>query len=289
MTSAAQSVWPGGAPYALCLTHDVDRTAKQIYHYLYHGITGGSRGASTQMRSLRMRIGGRDPYWNFDDIMSLEDRLGVRSTVLFLNESARGLSPKFLGRYNIKSHRIRDIIRTLDSGGWEIGLHGSYFSYNDVNLLGAEKRTLEDILGKEVRSTRQHYLNLERPRSWQAQKEVGLQVDSTVGYADKPWDESEGILPYYPDGSEILEVPITLMDTIGLRDPSIRKNAETVVERIAGAGGLVVLDWHQRTYSPGEYSEAVELYTGIIRRARLQGAFIATMGGIADYWKSRGR
>jgi hypothetical protein len=103
---------------------------------------------------------------------------------------------------------------------------------------------------------------------------------------DRPWDESQGILPYFPDGSGILELPITLMDTIGLRDAAVRREAEMVVERIAAAGGLIVLDWHQRTYSPGEHREAVDLYVSVIRQAQANRAWIATMGEIADYWKS---
>ena len=59
--------------------------------------------------------------------------------------------------------------------------------------------------------------------------------------------------PFYTGESGILELPITLMDTVGFPDPGVRCDAERVVERVVRAGGLVVLDWHQRTYSPGEY------------------------------------
>ncbi len=85
----------------------------------------------------------------------------------------------------------------------------------------------------------------------------------------------------------MLELPITLMDTIGFREPGAGRNAERVVERVARAGGLVVLDWHQRTYSPGEYVAAVDFYVSAIQEAKTRGAWIATMGAIADYWSSR--
>ncbi len=111
---AGGSVWPEGAPYALCLTHDVDRVQKRIYHYLYYGAARGIRGLSTQLYSLRRRIAGDEPYWNFERIMELEDGLGVRSTFLFLNESARGFSPKYWGRYQIERPEVKHIIRTLD-------------------------------------------------------------------------------------------------------------------------------------------------------------------------------
>ncbi len=276
--------WPAGAPYALCLTHDVDRIQKQLYHYLFYGAKHGLR---TQLRSFRERLSGREPYWNFDRIMELEAGLGVRSTFLFLSESASGFGPEFWGRYEISQEKVKAVICALDRGGWEIGLHGSLLSYRDLDLLKREKDVLEDIVGRSVRSTRQHYLNLDEPGTWQIQRQIGLEVDSTLGFADRPWDCSRGVHPFYTGESGMLELPITLMDTIGLTDPGIRRDAERVVERVVRAGGLVVLDWHQRTYSPGEYVDAVDFYVSAIQEAKTRGAWIATMGAIADYWSSR--
>jgi len=286
-TGVDEGTWPGRAPYAVCLTHDVDRIEKKVYHYLFYGLAGGLRGILTQIDSLRLRLQGREPYWNFEHIMELEDRLGARSTFLFLNESARGFRPKYWGRYEIGSRKVRDVIKTLDRGGWEVGLHGSYRSYDDIDLLRLEKETLEDILGKRVRSTRQHYLNLRNPETLRFQRAVGLEVDSTIGYTDQVWDASRGTLPYYPDDCGILELPITVMDTIGLHSPDVRKKTEAAVERIAAAGGLIVLDWHQRTFSPSEYSEAVDLYVSIVERARSARAWIATMGEVSEHWQAR--
>jgi hypothetical protein len=122
---SAERIWPGGAPYALCLSHDVDRVKKQLYHYVFYAAKGGFRGLSIQAASLYKRMRGEEPYWNFERIMELEDRLGVRSTFLFLIETAHGFSPKYWGRYDINRDEVKSVIRTLDRGGWEIGLHGS--------------------------------------------------------------------------------------------------------------------------------------------------------------------
>ena len=76
------------------------------------------------------------------------------------------------------------------------------------------------------------------------------------------------------------------MDTIGLHRLEVRRETETALEGIAVAGGLIVLDWHQRTYSPGEFTEAVALYESIVERAQAEHAWIATMGQISEYWRA---
>lgn len=280
-------MWPEGRPYALCLTHDVDRVRKRAYHYAWYALRGGRDGRRAQWRSLSARLRGREPYWNFESIMELEQELGVRSTVLFLNESARGMSPKYWGRYDIRGARLGGAIRALAEGGWEIGLHGSYHSYDDADLLRHEKEVLEDIAGVAVRSTRQHYLRLDPERTWRIQASIGLEVDSTLGFADRVWEDAGSAIPRRDEASGILQLPVSVMDTVGLPSPEVREQAHALLDRIRRAGGLIVLDWHQRTFAPFEYLDAVRFYVDTVERGVRDGAFIATMGEIADHWRTR--
>jgi hypothetical protein len=276
--------WPGGAPFALCLTHDVDRVAKSWFHYLYYAWRDGVAG---QLRSLASRWAGRDPFWNLDALMEFEGALGVRSTVLFLHETARGVGPKYWGRYDPGQPKVARMIRALDAGGWEIGLHGSYFSYANAALLASEKARLEDILGKPVVSTRQHYLNLDGERTFEHQAALGLLVDSSVGYADRVWDGARGWRPYRVAADRLWQLPITVMDTIGVEQAAVREAIQQAVEAVAAAGGVVVLDWHQCAFNAREQAPRVTLYEQLIRWARQRGAWVATMGQIARHLQAR--
>jgi hypothetical protein len=40
-----------------------------------------------------------------------------------------------LGYYDIFSDDLQEVMRKLDSQGWEIGLHGSYRSFKEAKLL----------------------------------------------------------------------------------------------------------------------------------------------------------
>ena len=86
------TLWPDGHPFALALSHDVDRVAKR-WQFLYYPVYAIVRRELDQLwrhvKSLGALLRGADPYWNFERIMALEDKLGVRSTFFFLNEQGR--------------------------------------------------------------------------------------------------------------------------------------------------------------------------------------------------------
>ncbi len=148
-------VWKDNAPYAVCLTHDVDRVKKQWYHYLVYC----NKGIGVQVKSFFQKVKGDEPYNNFKRIAELEMSYGARSTFLFLNESHKELTTNFMGRYKITDKVVIDAIKWLDVNEFEIGLHGSYYSYNNEELLRKEKEVLEGIIGHSIVSTRQHFLN----------------------------------------------------------------------------------------------------------------------------------
>lgn len=212
---------PEDYAFALCLTHDVDRVTK-TYQSVYYALM------EKQPDHLLDLLPGRNPYWQFEDIMALESELGVRSAFYFLNEqclfrdkpvrewfSARNWMLYF-GRYSIWSSDIVDIIRDLDEGGWEVGLHGSYESYENPTRLTEEKRELEMVLGKPVHGGRQHYLNLDRPRTWAYQSDSGLCYDSTLG-STTDYGFQGRYEPIRPFDDEFVVFPLTLME---IRSPT---------------------------------------------------------------------
>lgn len=280
-------IWPDNAPYAVCLTHDVDHVKRHLYQRLWRGARYGLSIACKELCDLAGTLGKNNSAWNFEKIANLESKLGVRSTFLFMDETAKGFGPSYWGRYRLSTPSVRSIIQELDAGGWEIGLHGSLLSYNSYELLKREKETLEQILGHAVHSTRQHYLRLEEGVTFALHERLGLKADSSKGYSHKPYDESLGVLPFYPEGTSIVELPITLMDTIGLEDPAIRRQSEQVVTSVANQGGLITLDWHQCIYNDKLFPERVNFYRDALEQARSQGAWIGTMHDIASYWGER--
>jgi peptidoglycan/xylan/chitin deacetylase (PgdA/CDA1 family) len=287
--------WPDGAGFALGLSHDVDRVAKrgQFPFYLGRAVLRGRPGClGDELRSLAALLRGDDPYWNFDRIRELEERLGVRSTFFFLDETGRprltSLRSNVLyrGRYRIAEPAIARVIRELDAGGWEVGLHGSYRSYLDAELLGAEKARLEEILGRPVVGVRQHYLRLAVPETWRIQAKIGLGYDSSLGFTDRAgwrWDARRPFRPVETGSGRplpVLQLPMTAMDgTLLVFEDPWRRALELIAEAEESAG-LLVINWHQRVFNPWQEHRPMALYERIVRECQERGAWVTHLGAV---------
>jgi peptidoglycan/xylan/chitin deacetylase (PgdA/CDA1 family) len=294
--------WPDERPFALALSHDVDRTYKGFQHIYYIALAAWRRQPrllKQHMLSFRDQLRGDNPYWNFQRIMKLEDRLGVRSTFFFLHETGRPRLTSFQswvlfnGRYNIQDSRIVQVIKELERGGWEIGLHGSYYSANDAALLKMEKETLERIVGHKIIGTRQHWLQLTIPETWEIQAQLGLVYDSTIGYSRRTglrWSTSHPFYPVHPQTRAeipVLQIPFALMDRPLMSSPDPWAEAQKWIDFVARQGGVLTLDWHQRVFNRREFLPYAQMYERIIRACQEQGAWIARMQDVAQWWVAR--
>lgn len=279
--------WPGGKKFALCLTHDVDRV-KKTYQYFTHF------AKTLRPYHLLSLLQKEEPYWNFEKIMEIEERYGVKSTFFFLNESKKLdlLKPKnwaiSLGRYDIHNSKVTNIIKKLHSKGWEIGLHGSYESYRNKELLNKEKEKLEEIIEDEVVGIRQHNLNIEIPKTWKIQYEVGLKYDTTFGFNDKVGFRDSKYLPFHPLDNSFLEIPLTIMDAtlfkISRSIDDAWAKCKNLIDSTEKSNGLLTVLWHQEVFNEKEFPGWSKIYEEIIRVCKEKNAWIATCKEIAELW-----
>mgnify|MGYP006273041103 FL=1 len=280
---------PDGHSFALCLTHDVDRPYK-TYQAPYYAVT--ERDPS----HLRSLLPGVNPYWSFEAIAALEDDLGVRSAFYFMDEQrlfgdrpvAEWLDAdgwqRYVGRYAIDDPAIVRAMRELDAGGWEVGLHGSFESFDDRDRLRTEKHRLESLLGHPVRGGRQHHLNLAVPETWEHHAALGLRYDSTLGSSDA-YGFDHGYRPFRPFDDAFVEFPLTLMDVAlpdVAADPARAEEAcESLLREAAENGAVMTVLWHPR-YLGDDHPEHVALYRDLIRQAQELGAWVGPPGELYD-------
>lgn len=275
--------------FALCLTHDVDRPFK-TFQAPYYAL---QERDPSHLRSL---LSDERPYWQFEEVMSLEDDLGVRSSFYFLNEKRlwekglrEWLRPKswklYGGRYRIEDERIANVIRDLDRGGWEVGIHGSYETYDDRERLRWEKETLERVLGKEILGGRQHYLRLKRPTTWEHYRAIGLKYDTTLGSnGGYGFDGRYDVLRPFND--EFVVFPLTamerpLLESAGSTEAALRECNRLLDEAAANDAVMTVL-WHPRYFNESEFPGYRELYVELIEGAQDRGGWVGPCGECYD-------
>jgi hypothetical protein len=282
--------WPEGKEFALCLTHDVDRVSK-TYQYVPSMLKflkrGDIHGLAGQVKSLITKHGISNPYWCFDKIVHLEKDLGVKSTFYFLNESGRfnPFNPKsyilYGGRYRIDSRDMMNIIKSLYNDGFDIGVHGSYRSYKNIELLAREKARLEEIISDKVYGIRQHYLNFDSTNTHKIHKSLGFEHDSTLGFRPQ-----EGIgfrrgtsfpfRPFNPDTGESfpqIEIPLIIMEGALLRENAMT-DCITMMDKVSRHHGVLTILWHQRMFNEEEFPKMTDLYRHLVESGQRKNAWV---------------
>ena len=268
----------------VCLTHDIDRIDK-TYQYITKPLRAIKSGnISLFLKRCLSPLHVRHPYWGFDKIMQIEEKYGVRSTCFFLNESIKFdiKKPKewklSLGRYDIHDKRIVKIIKELDKGGWEIGVHGSFRSNNDYDLLKKEKDTLEEIIGHEIIGIRQHYLNF-ADNTFEIHNKAGFKYDSTWGLTKGIGFKDGKINPFFPiESSTYCEIPMTIMDGPFASTRNKWEEFERLINIVDKNDAFLVINYHNNNFDRLDHPSYEDDYIRMIELLKREKASFMTMG-----------
>lgn len=267
----------------VCLTHDVDRVRK-TYQYFTHTAKYLLHGqVKRAIKSLAKLFAKESPYWGFDEVIRIENQYGVKSTFFFLDESTkiRPWSPKSFklaaGRYKVTEKKVANIMRYLDQNGWEVGVHGSYYSYNNINLLKKEKQLIESVIGHSVSGIRQHYLNWNE-QTWHYQSQAGFQYDSTWGFTRDIGFKEGHIKPFKPlQDKTLVEIPMTIMDSCFEADIERWDKLELFIKEIDKQDACLVINFHTNNFDEIDFPNYKSNYIRLIETLQQRAARFITM------------
>jgi|TARA_B100001971_G_C18261860_1_gene587709 peptidoglycan/xylan/chitin deacetylase (PgdA/CDA1 family) len=272
--------WPKNKKFAACLSHDVDIAFK-------YNLIGSLKEIKNNPKSffsvLFKAVTKENPYWQFEKIIELEKRFDFRSTFFFCAKRRYIKDPY----YNIRNIKIRNIINKLDKEGFEIGLHGSYLSYNNLKYLKEEKSILESVLNKKISGNRQHFLNFTE-RTSKILSELDFSYDSSFGDRNKVGFKDGKFFPFYY--GKLLEIPINIMDaTLFTQYGSFEnawKNLKNLIDLAIKKKALITFNWHQRVFYDLEFKRWGKLYIQILEYLKNNNAHVDTLGNIAKLYKN---
>jgi hypothetical protein len=155
----------------------------------------------------------QDKYYTFNYLIEKAKAVGF-STAFFFKT---GISNPRFDQNDYEITGIRRLLKELEEKQVEIGIHPSYESMIDDNIMAYEIDQLSNVIKKQVLFSRQHFLRYNISSTWNLLEKNGIKFDSSIQYTEG-LGFSSGICTAYPlfdiaqrRALDVLEVPLVIM------------------------------------------------------------------------------
>lgn len=134
----------------------------------------------------------KDPFDTFQKLIELKKTYGVKTIFFFL-----------IGDYttfdtNVSSSKRKFKLLIKDMVDYAcVGLHPSYYTMNNPVMLKKEKERLEAITNMPIKRSRQHYLRVSLPETYQQLIDLEIEEDYSMGYATHVGFRASTCTPFY--------------------------------------------------------------------------------------------
>ena len=165
-------------------TYDIDIAYSYLNKGLFYTAASAMRSVITfNIKSLLQRVKvltkkKADPFDNYKSLDDLHQRLKLAPIYFFLVAEKNSLQDKNILPDNTAMRAlIKQHVKQYD-----IGLHPSWQSGNNNQLIKKEKTTLEKISGLVIEKSRQHYLRITMPATYRLLINAAIKDDYSMGY-----------------------------------------------------------------------------------------------------------
>lgn len=202
-----------------------------------------------------------DPYDTFSTLLKIKAELNV-DTIFFFSIGDYTTFDKNIASTNIN---FKSLIKSVADYA-KVGLQPSYFTLKNADKLKKEKLRLEYIINRPVTCSRQHYLRLSLPDTYQNLLDIDLKEDFTMGYEKSAGFRASTCTPFYfyDLDFEILTplkiYPFAVMD-ITLKQHMQLTNDESLAKisalknEVKKVNGTFISVFHNETLCEDEYWE----------------------------------
>ena len=261
------------------LTYDIDVA------YKFKGRNFGRNFGSALKDILKFRIVNiseriqtlfflkKDPWDVYDELQHLISHNQLSSVFFFL------LADKTKHDRNLhyQNHQMKQLVNQVKAFS-EIGIHPSFFTSVFPEKILVEKERLENLSGKKITKSRQHYLKFILPETYNSLLEAGISEDYSMGFSGAPGFRAGTCKPFYfydlkNEKVTTLKIfPITFMESsvmniAGLNYEEKIKKIFLLLREVREVNGTFISLWHNHTISDKqEYSTWRKVHETMIQQ-----------------------
>jgi hypothetical protein len=238
-------------------TYDIDE-AYSFKHKSWWRSTGGAvkdlyKGNFNRYRQRRRVLSGKiqDPFDSYDWLDDLHERYNLEPRYFFLVADKTG---KYDRNILPREGALRALIyRHADR--YKIGVHPSWQSGDQPELVKKEIQTVADAGGINVDSSRQHFIRFTLPGTYRQLIEAGITEDFSMGYGSINGFRASVVAPFYwfdlekEQATKLLLYPFCFMEANSFFEQ--KQSPEQALEEmlhyyrvIKEVNGLMVMIWH---------------------------------------------
>lgn len=243
-------------------TYDIDMAWSYLNKgFLLNGVRLAADLVSGKFRDFNARyqvLSGKekDPFDTFSWLDCLHEKFRLKPIYFFLVAEHRSVYDKNISPYHLAMKKL--IKEHADK--YDIALHPSWVSAKADSVLEEEKKILEQVCGRRINSSRQHYIQLNFPATYRSLLNNGIINDYSMGYPSINGFRASVASPFkWYDLQEEKETQLTVHPFCFMEGNSIFYQKQTINEGMAEltclyqqvekVNGFFSMIWHNSSFA----------------------------------------
>jgi len=195
----------------------------------------------------------KDPYDTYDYLIKIQKKYDLQVIYFFLTANYG----KYDKNISPKGKTFKKLVKKT-AEKFFVGIHPSFASNKYPGRLKKEKIRLEKLTGQKIIRSRQHFLILKMPETYQNLIKSEIKEDYSMGFAETPGFRAGTCTPFFffdltKNREEDLKIiPFSVMD-VGLKDYKkyntlqAEEKIKKIVKNVKKVNGLFVSLWHNES------------------------------------------
>lgn len=267
------------------LTHDVDQPffyqkARNLLGAVKRSLLNGNLEIVSAIKAFRGDF-EQDPAYSFPWIFEKDTEFskqykGKSESILFFKSAVKTREQDF-PLYSFQEKGIQAILHGAKQNNISIGLHASYRSGDEPQLVAMEKERLELGCKQKISYNRHHYLRAKNIMDMEYLIQAGITDDFTMGYADVAGfrlgtcravqfinAETKQLRPLLLHPLPIMEITLTDKRYMNLSFNEAFEYCKVLIDGIKSHAGELSLLWHNQVFAKTEAFDHRKLYSNLL-------------------------